>query len=153
MRLPKGFTNAERHTMVEDTLLMLGLARVRDSLIGNELVRGISGGQRKRVNVGIEVVADPKVIFLDEPTSGLDATSSLTVLQSLKELAVCRNTAVVAVIHQPRYDLFMLFDDLLLLGVGGVTVYNGPTKDVEPYFQSLGFVVPPKANPADFFID
>jgi ABC-type multidrug transport system ATPase subunit len=92
------------------------------------------------------------LICLDEPTSGLDSTSALTVVQSLKELAVTGAT-VVAVLHQPKYEVFQLFDQVLLLGKGGMTVYMGSTSQMSAYFEKLGFPCPPNANPADFYMD
>jgi ABC-type multidrug transport system ATPase subunit len=77
------------------------MSHVRDSLVGDADKRGISGGQRKRVNIGWELMAKPKILFLDEPTSGLDAASSSVALAALKRLAK-RGTTVVTVIHQPR---------------------------------------------------
>ncbi|KAJ1625863.1 P-loop containing nucleoside triphosphate hydrolase protein, partial [Pavlovales sp. CCMP2436] len=101
---------------------------IRDSVVGSVEVRGISGGQRKRVNIGLEMVADPLALFLDEPTSGLDAATAELVLSALRRLARLGRT-VVAVLHQPRYSAFKLLDKvtlLLLLGVGGRTIYCGP---------------------------
>jgi ABC-type multidrug transport system ATPase subunit len=133
---------------------MLGLSHVRFSPIGDESTRGISGGQRKRVNVGIELAGDPSVLLLDEPTSGLDASASKAICESLRKLADIGLT-IIAVIHQPRYEIFTLyvnkfmcvlivrFDKVLLLGKGR-TVYFGPTSDVEQYFENVGFQCPPK---------
>ena len=80
MRLPRAWDLARKKEFVRATLSILGLEEIRHSRIGDETVRGISGGQRKRVNIGLELVADPTVLFLDEPTSGLDSTSSLEVM-------------------------------------------------------------------------
>jgi hypothetical protein len=89
---------------------------------------------------------------LDEPTSGLDSTSALTVVQSLKDLALTGAT-VVAVLHQPKYEVFQLFDQVLLLGKGGMTVYMGSTSQMPAYFEKLGFPCPSNVNPADFYMD
>ena len=121
-RLPSDLSNKEKHKMVNTTLKLLGLDEIKHSLIGDEVVRGISGGQRKRVNIGIEVVSDPTVLFLDEPTSGLDSSSSKEVITALNKLAHNLKLTIAAVIHQPRYEIFSLFDDVLLLGKGGKTV-------------------------------
>eukprot|EP00795_Rhopilema_esculentum_P012948 gene12948-3707_t len=115
--------------------------------------RGISGGQRKRVNIGMELIADPTLLFLDEPTSGLDSTSSLTVLNALRKVAEKGRLTVACVIHQPRYEIFRMFHNILLLAPGGRTVYQGSVPDAETYFASLGFVIPEHANPADFYMD
>jgi ABC-type multidrug transport system ATPase subunit len=98
---------------------MLGLSQVADSIVGDVSRRGVSGGERKRVNIGLELMAKPRALFLDEPTSGLDATSAFLVMGSLKSLAETQDVSVCCVIHQPRESIFMLFDLLILLGVGG----------------------------------
>eukprot|EP01119_Soliformovum_irregulare_P018968 TRINITY_DN5922_c0_g1_i1.p1 TRINITY_DN5922_c0_g1~~TRINITY_DN5922_c0_g1_i1.p1 ORF type:complete len:966 (-),score=184.84 TRINITY_DN5922_c0_g1_i1:909-3488(-) len=142
----------ERQAFIENILDMLGLSHIRYSIIGDEDVRGISGGQRKRVNVGIELVSDPTVLLLDEPTSGLDSSSSKAICDSLQQLCTLGMT-VIAVLHQPRYEIFEMFHKVLLLGKGGKTIYFGPTNQVEAYFESIGFVCPPKVNPPDYFMD
>ena len=142
----------EHYRVIEDVIHLLELDHVRDTVVGSVSRRGISGGQRKRVNIGVELVSDPSVLFLDEPTSGLDATSAKIVISALKDLAKL-GTTVVAVIHQPRYSIFTLFDQLLLLGKGGATVYNGPTIYAEEYFESIGFPCPETENVADFILD
>jgi len=137
---------------VDDVLGLLGLREIRHVQIGDERKRGISGGQRKRVNIGMEMCADPTVLFLDEPTSGLDSTSSMEVCDALRQIAEL-GLCVVTVIHQPRYEIFEAMGDVLLLGKGGRTVYLGPSKAALGYFEGLGFVCPPRVNPADFFMD
>lgn len=94
---------------------VLGLSCVRNELIGCETTRGISGGQRKRVNVGLEIVADPLILFLDEPTSGLDSSSCRQVVAALQTIAHMGVTSA-AVVHQPSHRVLCLFDDILLLG-------------------------------------
>eukprot|EP00041_Stephanoeca_diplocostata_P007976 m.114164 g.114164 ORF g.114164 m.114164 type:complete len:739 (+) comp17117_c0_seq3:144-2360(+) len=153
LRLPSTVTRAHRMEMVAYVIKLLGLEDVVDSVIGNPEQRGISGGQRKRVNIGMELVADPTFVALDEPTSGLDSTSSLKVLSALKKVATEQNLTILAVLHQPRYEIFSSFDDLLILGRGGYTAYMGATTDAVPYFQSLGFQLADNVNPADFLMD
>jgi ABC-type multidrug transport system ATPase subunit len=106
LRLPKNWTKIQREYRVEEVIVMLELDEIRHSLIGDETTRGISGGQRKRVNIGMELVKDPSVLFLDEPTSGLDAAGSMTVLRALKRFATVGKLTIIAVLHQPRYDIF-----------------------------------------------
>ncbi|PRP79390.1 abc transporter family protein [Planoprotostelium fungivorum] len=149
-RLPKTTTTAQLDGVVEYTMELLGLSEIRHSLIDK---RGISGGQRKRVNIGIELVANPSVLFLDEPTSGLDSTSSKGICAALQRLAQSNGINVVAVIHSPRYEIFRMFDDVLLLGKGGKTVYLGPTERSLSYFEDIGFQCPPHTNAADFLLD
>jgi len=107
---------------------------------------------RKRVNVGLELAACPTLLFLDEPTSGLDATGSLLLVRVLQKMTQLGMT-IVMVIHQPRYSLFTLIDDVLLLGKGGRTAFFGPTEQAKLYFERLGFSMPPNENPADWMMD
>lgn len=145
-------SNQEIENLVNQVIEELGLEDCRDSLIGDEESRGISGGQRKRVNIGIELVSDPSVLFLDEPTSGLDASAAnevCTMLQRISRTGI----PVITVIHQPRYEIFSMFDDVLLLGKGGRIVYLGPRLEAVAYFEKLGYKCPPQMNPADFLMD
>jgi len=152
-RVSSDISNEELKCHVEEVVQLLNLDRIRDSIIGDEDVRGISGGQRKRVNIAMEWVASPGMLFLDEPTSGLDSTSSIEVCQVLRNLAHNAGLTIVAVIHQPRYEIFRMFDDIALLGVGGRPVYLGPTDQVENYFKNLNYYCPPNINPADYYLD
>eukprot|EP01028_Stygiella_incarcerata_P014157 TRINITY_DN9121_c1_g1_i5.p1 TRINITY_DN9121_c1_g1~~TRINITY_DN9121_c1_g1_i5.p1 ORF type:complete len:650 (+),score=169.31 TRINITY_DN9121_c1_g1_i5:340-2289(+) len=149
---PKGTDSVKRNLNVTETLDVLGLTSVRHTIIGDEKRRGVSGGQRKRVNIGIELVKNPLLLFLDEPTTGLDSTTAEELCGFLQEIAH-RGRTVVSVIHQPRYEIFLMFDDIILLGKGGRVVYAGPTSKVMKYFNRLGFECPVNTNPADFFLD
>jgi len=153
MRLPKSWTNKQKKDKVLEVIQFLELEGKMHDIIGNEEERGISGGQRKRVNIGMELVADPNILFLDEPTSGLDSSTSFEVCALLKEIAVKQNMTIVAVIHSPSIQAFEQFDDLLLLGKGGRTVFFGPIPQAKDYFARIGFPCPEGANPADFFLD
>ncbi|XP_030961560.1 ABC transporter G family member 28-like [Quercus lobata] len=151
-RLSADLPKAEKVLVVERVIESLGLQNVRDSLVGTVEKRGISGGQRKRVNVGLEMVMEPSLLILDEPTSGLDSSSSQLLLRALRREAL-EGVNICMVIHQPSYSLFRMFDDLILLAKGGLTVYHGPVKKLEEYFASLGITVPERVNPPDYFID
>lgn len=151
-RLSSALSRHEMNDCVRHVLRTLQLEDVRDTIIGDGENRGVSGGQKKRVNIGMEMVADPTVLFLDEPTSGLDSTTSQVVMKALKECAQY-GTAVIVVLHQPRFEIFQMFDDVMILGKGGRTIYLGPVRDVVNYFQSIGFQLPPFVNPADFLMD
>ncbi|KAF7092128.1 hypothetical protein CFC21_094636 [Triticum aestivum] len=151
-RLAADMSKAEKVLVVERVIESLGLQPVRDSLVGTVEQRGISGGQRKRVNVGVEMVMEPSVLILDEPTSGLDSASSLLLLRALRREAL-EGVNISMVVHQPSYTLYRMFDDLILLAKGGMTVYHGPVKKVEEYFSGLGIVVPDRVNPPDYYID
>ena len=152
-RLPTSLSEFEIVQKVNDCIEVLGVSHVQHSLIGDERTRGVSGGQRKRVNIGIELVADPSVLFLDEPTSGLDSTTATSLCSTLKKVAQDRRMTIAAVIHQPSISSFHEFDDLLLLGKGGRVVYYGPVAEAPEYFSSIGFPLPPNCNPADFYLD
>ncbi len=148
VRLPRhGWTDAQIQTYVEAVIEVLGLGECADTLSEN-----VSGGQRKRTNIGMELAMAPTAIFLDEPTSGLDSTAALEVCRTLRSIADLGLT-VVAVIHQPRYEIFETFDDLLILAPGGHTVYMGPQSLVLPYFGDVGFTFHPGHNPADDLLD
>lgn len=152
LRNKVGTPRSKIRLIVEDVLNVMQVDNIMNSIVGSVEKRGISGGQRKRVNIGLELAAQPTVLFLDEPTSGLDSTSSLAVILSLKKLCQLGTTCVM-VIHQPRYSLFTLFDDVILLGKGGRTVFLGPSREAKPYLQSLGFEMAAMENPADWFMD
>ncbi|KAJ7947844.1 ABC transporter G family-like protein [Quillaja saponaria] len=151
-RLPADLLKPEKVLVVERVIESLGLQAVRDSLVGTVEKRGISGGQRKRVNVGLEMVMEPSLLILDEPTSGLDSSSSQLLLRALRREAL-EGVNICMVVHQPSYTLFRMFDDLILLAKGGLTAYHGPVKKVEEYFSGLGINVPERVNPPDYFID
>lgn len=140
------------NNIVNDVLNVMQIDHIQNSIVGSVEERGISGGQRKRVNIGLELAGQPALLFLDEPTSGLDSTSSLTVVYSLKKMCQL-GMNVIMVIHQPRYSLYTLFDDVLLLGKGGQTVYLGSSLGTKAYFDNLGFEVKEGENLADFFMD
>ncbi|XP_019175557.1 PREDICTED: ABC transporter G family member 28-like [Ipomoea nil] len=151
-RLPADLGKPEKVLVVERVIESLGLQHVRDSLVGTVEKRGISGGQRKRVNVGLEMVMEPSLLILDEPTTGLDSSSSQLLLRALRREAL-EGVNICMVLHQPSYTLFRMFDDFILLAKGGQTVYHGPVKKVEEYFAGLGIHIPERVNPPDHFID
>ncbi|XP_019448781.1 PREDICTED: ABC transporter G family member 28-like isoform X2 [Lupinus angustifolius] len=151
-RLSADLPKEEKVLVVERVIEALGLQAIRDSLVGTVEKRGISGGQRKRVNVGLEMVMEPSLLILDEPTSGLDSSSSQLLLRALRREAL-EGVNICMVLHQPSYTLFRMFDDFILLAKGGLTVYHGPVNKVEEYFSSIGIVVPDRVNPPDYYID
>ncbi|XP_011077275.1 ABC transporter G family member 24 [Sesamum indicum] len=151
-RLSADLPKPDKFLIVERVIEYLGLQTIRGSLVGTVEKRGISGGQRKRVNVGLELVMEPSLLFLDEPTSGLDSSSSQLLLRALRREAL-EGVNICMVVHQPSYTLLQMFDDLILLAKGGLTVYHGPVKRVEEYFAGLGIIVPERVNPPDYFID
>ncbi|CAJ1389625.1 unnamed protein product [Effrenium voratum] len=153
-RMPAGTKEHRIRKITDDVMQVLQLESKQNMIVGNRVTtgEGLSGGQRKRVNIGLEIAACPTILFLDEPTSGLDSNSSLVLVQQLKRLAKLGMT-IVMIIHQPRYSLFTLLDDVVLLGTGGHLAYIGPTLRAKPYFERLGLIMPENENPADWMMD
>lgn len=127
LRLSSDLTKEEVNDIVEGTIIELGLQDCADRVIGNWHSRGVSGGERKRVSVALEILTRPQILFLDEPTSGLDSASAFFVIQALRNIARDGGRTVVSSIHQPSSEVFALFDDLFLLS-SGETVYFGESK-------------------------
>ncbi len=117
------------------TLKNLGLFEIRDMKVGSPLNKKISGGQRKRLNIALELIREPAILFLDEPTSGLSSRDSEHILDLLKEITL-RGKLIFVVIHQPSSDIFKMFDRLMILDQGGYVVYNGDPVDSLVYFKS-----------------
>ena len=126
LRLPTTMTKEEISSIVDGTIIEMGLQDCADRLIGNWHLRGISGGEKKRLSIALEILTRPRLLFLDEPTSGLDSASAFFVVQTLRNVARDGRT-VISSIHQPSSEVFALFDDLFLLS-GGETVYFGEAK-------------------------
>ena len=122
--------------MVDELIDSLGLTSCANTLIGSELVRGISGGEKKRVAIGVELVTNPSTLFLDEPTSGLDSYSAYNTINILKALAA-NGCSVLCTVHQPSSEIFGLFDNVILLK-SGVCVYNGPLQALPTQFELGG---------------
>ncbi|KAG0026003.1 hypothetical protein BGZ81_006694 [Podila clonocystis] len=142
----------ERHAKVEEILDLIGLRECADVMVGSAENRGISGGQRRRVSIGIQLLIEPACLFLDEPTSGLDAVTAMSVVQTLKTVAASGRT-VVCTIHQPRYDIWKEFDNVVLLLTGGRLAYAGKANEIIGHFVRAGHVIPELVNPPDFIID
>ncbi|NXF09903.1 ABCG2 protein, partial [Smithornis capensis] len=151
LRLPKSVKEEEKKERVNQIIKELGLSKVADSKVGTQFTRGVSGGERKRTNIGMEIITDPAILFLDEPTTGLDASTANAVLLLLKRMAKQGKTIIFS-IHQPRYSIFRLFDNLTLLAAGRL-LYHGPAQHAIEYFQAIGYQCEPYNNPADFFLD
>ncbi|KAG6002189.1 hypothetical protein E4U54_000935 [Claviceps lovelessii] len=151
LRLPSSTSQEARHRVVEEVILELGLKECADTRIGNNQHRGCSGGERRRVSIGEQLLANPSVLFLDEPTTGLDATSAFQLVRTLKSLAQ-KGRTIITTIHQPRSEIWHLFDNLLVLSKGS-PVYSGSITDCLPWFMACGFSLPPFVNPAEFVID
>ncbi|XP_061439050.1 broad substrate specificity ATP-binding cassette transporter ABCG2-like isoform X3 [Rhineura floridana] len=151
LRLPLSMSIKEKDERVNTVIKELDLSKVADSKVGTYFIRGVSGGERKRTCIGLELITHPTVLFLDEPTTGLDASTANAVLLLLKKMSEQGRTIIFS-IHQPRYSIYKLFDSLTLLAAGRL-LYHGPCENALPYFKTLGYVCEPYNNPADFFLD
>ena len=151
IRLPSNWTDEEIKKHVDILLSCVQLSHVQHSLVGSPARPVISGGQRKRVSIAMELAAAPMALFLDEPTSGLDATAAASIMALLKALSRIGIT-VITIIHQPRAEIYESLDSLLLLARGKM-VYQGKTSEAQNYFGQLGFKFHPQLNPADVLID
>ncbi|XP_043692959.1 ABC transporter G family member 22-like [Telopea speciosissima] len=151
LRLPKILTRQQKEERAMDVIYELGLERCEDTMIGGSFVRGVSGGERKRVCIGNEILINPSLLFLDEPTSGLDSTTALRIVQMLQDIAEAGKT-VVTTIHQPSSRLFHKFDKLILLGKGSL-LYFGKASEAMAYFSSIGCSPLIAMNPAEFLLD
>ncbi|KAI8851750.1 ABC-2 type transporter-domain-containing protein [Chytridium lagenaria] len=148
LRLPADMSVEEKNDRVTKIIKLLNLEKAADTIIGDSQTKGISGGERKRTAMAMEMITNPSVLFLDEPTSGLDTFTAYSVVRTLKNLAATGRT-IIATIHQPSSEVFHLFDDLLLMAEGR-TIYSGPAEDAIEYFARLGYECPEYTNPADF---
>ncbi|KAF9588792.1 hypothetical protein IFM89_015716 [Coptis chinensis] len=151
LRLPNTVTKEEKVAHAEEVLTQLGLEKCKNSIIGGPFKRGVSGGERKRVSIGQEMLINPSLLFLDEPTSGLDSTTAQKIVSTLWELARGGRT-VVMTIHQPSSRLFYMFHKVILLSDGN-PLYFGNGAEVMNYFSSIGYTPAVAMNPADFLLD
>mmetsp|Transcript_5466 Transcript_5466/g.19943 ORF Transcript_5466/g.19943 Transcript_5466/m.19943 type:complete len:701 (-) Transcript_5466:141-2243(-) len=152
LRMPSSVPIADKKKRVSELISLLGLERCAQSTIGGgNAFRGISGGERRRVSIGVELVIDPAVLFLDEATSGLDSTIALRVFEVLKDLATMGRT-VVSSLHQPSSRMFSAMDKILLLGKGH-RLYYGDSAEVLSTMESYGYTPEFQSNPADFLLD
>ncbi|KAM6940436.1 broad substrate specificity ATP-binding cassette transporter ABCG2b isoform 2-T2 [Xenentodon cancila] len=148
---PKHHSSAEKHSRVNDIIKDLGLTDCADTKIGTEFLRGVSGGERKRCSIGMELITSPSLLFLDEPTTGLDSNTANSIIGLLHKLSR-RGKTVIFSIHQPRYSIFRQFDHLTLMHKGEI-VYAGAASYAMEYFTNLGYQIEAFNNPADFFMD
>ena len=153
LQLQSQITPRQRNHLVEEIILELGLKECADTRVGDGVKKGgCSGGERRRVSIGVQMLRNPSILFLDEPTTGLDATSAFHLVKTLKYLANTGRT-IITTIHQPRSDIFFLFDRITLLSRGSIA-YTGPTNECLSWFDGL---LPgglrPHVNPADYLID
>lgn len=151
LRLPRTMSTDAKKQRVAKVIAALGLNRCKDTIIGGFFRRGISGGERKRVSVGHEMIINPSVLLLDEPTSGLDSTTAMHLVATLRQLAQ-GGRAILTTIHQPSSRLYQMLDKLLLLSEGHA-IYYGDAQLATEWFHKLGYTLPYQINAADFILD
>ena len=150
LRLPATMTHAQLVKLTAVMLQELRLQECADTVVGGTLVKGLSGGERKRTSVAVELVTQPAVVFCDEPTSGLDSFNALELCQVLRKVALA-GSAVLTTIHQPSSEIFGFLDQLVLLNRGAV-MYSGAAAEVVEYFGQRGYPCPSHHNPADWIL-
>lgn len=148
----KKYSRLQKVERVANVLQQLRLSHVRGSKIGDTLNRGVSGGERKRVSIGVGLVTDPDMLVLDEPTSGLDSNSAEMVVELVRDITRSRGISSIMTVHQPNANMLKCFDRVLLLSQGHLVYFGAASQAIE-YFESKGFSCPMRQNPADFFID
>ncbi|KAJ3701733.1 hypothetical protein LUZ61_005438 [Rhynchospora tenuis] len=151
LRLPAAAPKDAKLAAAEAVMSELGLLTCADTIIGNTFIRGVSGGERKRVSIAHELLINPSLLILDEPTSGLDSTAAARLVGTLAELAR-KNRTVIMSVHQPSSRVYQMFNSVLLLA-DGQGLYFGPGRDAMGYFGSIGFTPQFSMNPADFMLD
>ncbi|KAK9713271.1 hypothetical protein RND81_06G016200 [Saponaria officinalis] len=143
---------SELRSRVKSLIQELGLDHVAGTRVGSDGIRGISGGERRRVSIGVDVIHDPKVLILDEPTSGLDSTSALQIIDMLKNMAETRGRTVILSIHQPGFRIVKLFNSILLLA-NGTVLHHGTVDRLGSRLTLMGLELPLHCNVVEFAID
>ncbi|KAF4382278.1 hypothetical protein G4B88_011607 [Cannabis sativa] len=150
-RLPRTLSKSKKKMRVQALIDQLGLRNAAKTVIGDEGHRGVSGGERRRVSIGIDIIHDPILLFLDEPTSGLDSTSAYMVVKVLQRIAQSGSLVIMSV-HQPSYRILGLLDRLIFLS-RGQTVYSGSPTNLPGYFAEFGNPIPENENRTEFALD
>ncbi|XP_057475324.1 ABC transporter G family member 6-like [Actinidia eriantha] len=150
-RLPSTLSKSKKKARVQALIDQLGLDNAAKTVIGNEGHRGVSGGERRRVSIGIDIIHDPIILFLDEPTSGLDSTSAFKVINVLQRIAQSGSIVIMSV-HQPSYRILGLLDRLIFLSRGR-TVFSGSPTSLASFFESFGHPIPENENRTEFALD
>ncbi|CAF1226255.1 unnamed protein product [Rotaria sordida] len=151
LRMPKEISMTEKNQRVTCVIKELGLEACADTRVGTDFLRGVSGGEKKRTCIGMELVLSPKILLLDEPTTGLDASTASSVMNCLKDLSQ-RGRTIIFSIHQPRYSIFKTFDTVMFM-CKGRCIYHGSPRDVVSYFATHGYQCEQYDNPADYALD
>ncbi|KAJ3410150.1 hypothetical protein HDV05_004054, partial [Chytridiales sp. JEL 0842] len=152
LRMPKEISDEEKKQKIQNVIDGLKLSHVQNIPVGNELLRGLSSGEKKRLDIGIELLSEPKLIFLDEPTSGLDEYGARFTMKLVLEYAKKQNVTTISVIHQPSLSVYQLFDSVYLLGQGKVCFF-GKVSEAEEFFTNYGQPTPQYVNPIEHYID
>ncbi|EER10001.1 ABC transporter, putative, partial [Perkinsus marinus ATCC 50983] len=152
LALPKTVKAAERERRVQHAIDMMGLRSCENVLIGDVFRKGVSGGQKRRVSVAIELLKQPSILLLDEPTSGLDSAAAFNIMDYLKKLATEDQCTVVVTIHQPSSDIWSSLSKVCFLAQGNVVFFDTPDR-VPEYFAEAGYPVPPYTNPAEHVLN
>ena len=152
LRMSGTATKRERETRVEEVMTVMGIDYCRDVKVGDTRNKGISGGERKRLCVAMELLTRPLLLYLDEPTSGQDSTTALALMRTLKGLCDSGQCTVICTIHQPQTRIYNMLDNLILMKKGKI-VYQGACAEAEAYFTLSGYPCPEKTNPADHILE
>ena len=152
-RLYLGESSSEVEERVDSLIKAVGLTSCASTTVGNLLIRGISGGQKKRLSLAIELIKSPAILFLDEPTSGLDSASAAAIMDLLDTVATKFNKAIICSIHQPQSRIFMSFDQLMLLARGGVAYFGPADKAIKYFADCFDLHCPEMTNPADYLME
>eukprot|EP00971_Amphidinium_carterae_P339755 6477737-Amphidinium_carterae.1 len=142
----------EKARRVQSIISKMGLESCQNTRVGNAFVKGLSGGQKRRLSLAVALIKKPDLIFLDEPTSGLDAASAAKIMVFIKELAARDNLLVITTIHQPSTAVFNGFDQVMILSKGR-EAYVGNANESIKWFGSQGYPIPENTNPADHCLD
>lgn len=152
LRLPYTLPRSDKISAVESVMIELGLSKCAETIIGNTFIRGVSGGERKRVSIAHELIVNPSLLILDEPTSGLDSTAAHRLVATMQGVAKKAGKTVVMSVHQPSSQVYQMFESVLVL-CDGRPVYFGRGSEAMGYFESVGFKPSFPMNPADFLLD
>ncbi|XP_017418219.2 ABC transporter G family member 1 [Vigna angularis] len=150
-RLPRTLSKSKKNARVQALIEQLGLRNAAKTVIDDEGHRGVSGGERQRVSIGIDIIHDPILLFLDEPTSRLDSTSAFLVVKVLQRIAQSRSIVIMS-IHQPSYRILGLLDRMIFLS-WGQTVYSGSPSQLPVFFSEFGHPIPETDNKTEFALD